>query len=76
MHDLIVADDHAAGLLAVDEALVGLAKQGARQADVAELRIFGGLSIDETSEALGISPATVSRDWRLARAWLARELSA
>jgi RNA polymerase sigma-70 factor, ECF subfamily len=71
-----VPDGRPAELLAVDEALSSLARQGERLATVAELRIFGGMSIDETSEVLGVSTATVSRDWRLARAWLARELSA
>ena len=51
-----------------------LAKLDERQARVVELRFFTGLSIEETGEALGVSPATVKRDWTLARAWLHREL--
>lgn len=61
-------------LCALDAALDELAAQDPRSADVIELRFFGGLSVDETGEALGVSPQTVMRDWRLARAWLAVEL--
>ena len=58
----------------LDEALDKLAALDERQARVVELRFFTGLSIEETGEALGVSPATVKRDWTLARAWLHREL--
>lgn len=61
-------------LLALDEALEKLAAIDERQAKVVELRYFGGLNIEETAEALGTSPATVKRDWTLAKAWLFREL--
>jgi RNA polymerase sigma factor (TIGR02999 family) len=61
-------------LVALDDALQGLAALDARQSHIVELRFFGGLSIDETSEALGVSPATVKREWTSARAWLYREL--
>jgi RNA polymerase sigma factor (TIGR02999 family) len=61
-------------LVALDRALDALAALDARQARVVELRFFGGLSVDETAEALGLSPATVKRHWALARAWLLREL--
>lgn len=61
-------------LLALDEALVRLAALDPALARVVELRYFGGLSIDETAEVVGISPSLVSREWRLARAWLFREL--
>jgi len=61
-------------LCALDDALGALAAQDPRRAEVIELRFFGGLSVDETAEALGVSPQTVMRDWRLARAWLAVEL--
>lgn len=61
-------------VLAVDEALNRLAGLDAQQARVVELRYFGGLSIRETSEALGVSEATVKRDWATARAWLHREI--
>ncbi len=62
-------------LVALDRAMKRLATFDARQARVVECRFFGGLTIEETAEALGISPATVSRDWTMARAWLNRELS-
>jgi len=62
-------------VVAVDEALDALAKIDARKAKVVELRFFGGLSVEETAAVLGISVESVARDWRLARAWLARELS-
>lgn len=61
-------------LLSVDAALDRLAALDAEQARIVELRYFGGLTIEETAEAMGISPATVKRHWALARAWLAREL--
>ena len=63
-------------LIALGEALARLEKLDERQARVVECRFFGGLSIDETAEALGISAATVSRDWTFARAWLHNELAA
>jgi RNA polymerase sigma-70 factor (ECF subfamily) len=59
----------------LDRALNHLAKLSERQAQVVELRYFGGLTIEETGEVLGISPVTVKRDWALARAWLYRELA-
>lgn len=61
-------------VVAVDEALEALAKIDPRKAKVVELRFFGGLSVEETAAALEISEESVMRDWRLARAWLAREL--
>lgn len=61
-------------LCALDAALTRLAQMDARQADVVELRYFGGLTIDETAEFLGVSPKTVKRDWEVARAWLRGEL--
>lgn len=70
----IESDDEAAQLLAVNEALEKLAKIDPRQAQVVELRYFGGLSIEETAECLKSSPATVKRDWTMARAFLFREL--
>ncbi len=63
-------------LIALDDALSRLAALDARQAQVVELRFFGGLDVPQTAEALGVSPATVKRDWSFAKAWLARELSA
>jgi RNA polymerase sigma factor (TIGR02999 family) len=59
----------------LDQALVDLAKLSERQARIVELRYFGGLSIEETGEVLGIASATVKRDWVAARAWLYRELT-
>ena len=63
-------------LIALGDALSRLERVDARQARVVECRFFGGLSLEETAEALNISPATVSRDWTFARAWLHRELDA
>jgi RNA polymerase sigma-70 factor, ECF subfamily len=62
-------------VLAVDEALGALGSFDPLEARVVELRYFGGLTIEETAEALRLSPATVEREWRLARAWLYRRLS-
>ncbi len=62
-------------LVALDDALTTLAQLDARQSQIIELRFFGGLSVEETAEVLGVSPGTVMRDWRTARAWLHRELS-
>lgn len=62
-------------VLALDEALEGLAAFDPRQARVVELKFFGGLTIEEIAEALDISHATVEREWKLARAWLHRKLS-
>jgi RNA polymerase sigma factor (TIGR02999 family) len=63
-------------VLALDEALEALSAIDARQCQVVELRFFAGLTIDEAATALGISPATVEREWALAKAWLFRRLSA
>ena len=72
---MIVAPERGADLLALDEALTRLQALNERQAQVVELRYFGGLSEDETAEALKVSVRTVRRDWNFARAWLHRELS-
>jgi RNA polymerase sigma-70 factor (ECF subfamily) len=61
-------------LVALDQLLTRLAARNARQATVVELRVFAGLTVDETAEALGLSPRTIKGDWQLARAWLIREL--
>jgi RNA polymerase sigma factor (TIGR02999 family) len=66
--------DRAAELCALDDALNSLSQMDARRAQVIELRFFGGLTVEETAEVLEVSAQTVMRDWRLARAWLAREL--
>jgi RNA polymerase sigma factor (TIGR02999 family) len=63
-------------VVALDAALESLEKVYPQQARVVELRFYGGLTIDETAEAMKISPATVSREWTMARAWLRRALSA
>ena len=62
-------------LIALDDALNGLAKHDPQQSRIVELRFFGGLSIEETSQALGISPATVKRHWTMAKLWLHNEIS-
>ena len=61
-------------LVALDEALDRLAEVDPQQSRIVELRYFGGLSVEETAEALGVSPTTVKREWRVARAWLKREI--
>ncbi len=72
---LAVANEQSAELVALDDALNGLAAFDERKCKVAELRFFGGLSVEETAEVLRVSPVTVMREWRLAKAWLYRELS-
>ena len=72
---LLPAESQPVDLLAVDAALVRLAGIDARQARLVELRFFGGLTVEECAEVLGVSPATVKRDWTLARAWLQREIT-
>jgi len=61
-------------VLRLDAALEGLAELSPRQASIVESRFFGGLDVAETAQVLGISEATVARDWRMAKAWLSREL--
>jgi RNA polymerase sigma factor (TIGR02999 family) len=72
---LTVSDERAAELVALDEALTELANIDPRKCKVVELRYFGGLSVEETAEALKVSPVTVMRDWSMAKAWLHRALS-
>jgi RNA polymerase sigma factor (TIGR02999 family) len=62
-------------LVALDDALVALEKMDPRKAQVVELRFFGGLSVEETAEVLKLSAQSVMRDWKLAKAWLTREVS-
>ena len=69
------ASEMSAQVCALDEALDTLAQLDPRRAHVIELRFFGGLTVEETAQVLQTSPQTVMREWRLARAWLARELS-
>ena len=71
---LIVSPEPGQDLVALDDALEALAKVDARKAKVIELRYFGGLSVEEAATVLKVSPDTVMRDWRLAKAWLLREL--
>jgi RNA polymerase sigma factor (sigma-70 family) len=63
-------------VVALDDALQRLAEFDPRQARIVELRFFGGLSVEEAAEVEGVSPATVKREWTLAKAWLHRELTA
>jgi len=72
---LVVGDDRTSDLIEIDEVLTRLEKLDERQAKVVELRFFGGLSVEETAEAMGISEPTVKREWAMARAWLHRELA-
>ena len=79
LRDIPIPVDHALGelevdLVALDDALRGLAEVDPRQARIVELRYFGGLTIEETAESLEISPTSVKREWRTARLWLLREL--
>ena len=71
----MVDGDPDADLVALDDAMNGLARIDPRKVQVVEMRFFGGLSVEETAEVLKVSPVTVKRDWRVARAWLYRELS-
>lgn len=71
----IMSDEKSAELIALDEALQRLSAIDARKCRVVELRYFGGLSVKETAEVLKVSTATVARDWDMAKAWLAREVS-
>ena len=72
---LVVSPQLSADLVAVDDALNALTTIDARKGQVVELRFFGGLTLEETAAVLKVSPDTVRRDWKLAKAWLLRELS-
>ena len=72
---LIVSQERAAEVVALDDVLKELEGIDPQQSRVVELRFFGGLTIEETADAMGLSPATVKRHWIVARAWLARELA-
>ena len=74
LHEELVADGKATDIVDIDDALTKLAEIDSRKSDVLVLHFFGGLTFDETAEALNISAATVDRDLRLAKAWLANEL--
>jgi RNA polymerase sigma factor (TIGR02999 family) len=71
---LVISDERSAEVVAVHEALERLSELDTRKGQIVELRFFGGLSIDETAEVLGVSPGTVMRDWTMAKAWLRREM--
>ena len=77
--DATPADDHGgldlADVLTLDQALDELNQIDPRQGQVVELRFFGGLTVEETAEALSVSPGTVKREWTIARAWLYRRLA-
>lgn len=72
---LVFSPKKSTALVALDDALQDLARLDPRKAQVVELRYFGGFSVEEAAEALGVHPNTIIRDWSLARAWLKRELS-
>jgi RNA polymerase sigma factor (TIGR02999 family) len=72
---LLVSEEPRADVIALDDALSTLATLDPRKSRVVELRFFGGLDIEETAEVLGVSAETVKRDWKLAKAWLRRELT-
>ena len=72
---LVVSEERAADVVALDDALKGLAEIDQRKGQIVELRFFGGLSIEETAEVLKVSPGTVMRDWTLAKAWLRRAVT-
>jgi RNA polymerase sigma factor (TIGR02999 family) len=71
---LVTTNEQGQDLVDLDEALQRFTHLDARKSQVVELRYFGGLSIEETADVLNVSPATVKRDWEVARAWLLREL--
>ena len=72
--ELVQGGERSVDLLALDQAIERLAAFDPEQARIVELRFFGGLTVEETADALDVSPATVKRHWTVARAWLAREL--
>ena len=72
---VVLSSEQVDEIVAVDLALQRLAEMDERKSKVLEMRIFGGLTVEETAEAVGVAPNTVIRDWNFARAWLRRELS-
>lgn len=72
---IAVPDNREVHIIAVDDALTSLSRMDKQQGRIVELRFFGGLTIEETSDVLQISPSTVKRDWILAKTWIVRELS-
>jgi len=71
---MVAAQDKSGDVVALDETLSRLEAIDSQQAKIVELRVFGGLTVEEAAEVLSISPATVKRDWSMAKAWLTREL--
>jgi RNA polymerase sigma factor (TIGR02999 family) len=72
--ELVTSEKEGVDVVALDDALVELSKRDTQQSQIVELRFFGGLTLEETAEVLDVSAATVKRDWRMAKAWIAREL--
>jgi RNA polymerase sigma factor (TIGR02999 family) len=72
---MAVPEERQVDLVALDDSLNSLASFDIQQGRIVELRFFGGLSIEETAEVLGVSPATVKRDWAMAKAWLYRDMT-
>jgi len=73
--EAVLCTDRSDDFVSLDDALTALAERAPRKAKVVELRFFGGLSVDETAEVLRVSPITVMREWKSAKAWLFRELA-
>jgi len=72
--EVSLPDNQARTLIVLDEALLRLEEENSRQSQIVEFRIFGGMTIKETADALGVSPMTVKRGWRMAKLWLYREM--
>lgn len=72
---MIVSEERAADMVTLDDALTALAEIDQRKSQIVEMRFFGGLTVEDTAEVLGVSPGTVMRDWTMAKAWLRREIS-
>jgi RNA polymerase sigma factor (TIGR02999 family) len=73
--ELLIGDDRLEDVVALDEVLARLTEMDPEHGRIVELRFFAGLNVEETAEVMGISPSTVKREWRLAKAWLDRELA-
>ncbi len=73
--ELLIGNDRLEDVVAMDEVLGRLSEMDPEQGRIVELRFFAGLNVEETAEVMGISPRTVKREWRLAKAWLDRELA-
>ena len=73
--NLLISDAKSSDLVSLDDALTALGEMDPRKAKVVEMRFFGGMTVEETAQALEVSPDTVMRDWKMAKVWLLRELS-